>query len=121
MSLSNNAIPPFDGGTKIRLLHDSVGGHVKEIVQKFLDTLSARMQRFSNAYATHDLPTLYNEAHKLKGAAATFGAVYMAHLCAQMEQQCKMNILPPVELLDALETNAQFVTEAMTLAMENLE
>lgn len=116
----STSYPTFDNGHKIGLLYEEVGGYIKDIVHKFLNTLPERLARLSHAMKTEDLFLLQTEAHKLKGAAATLGAEQMTHLCYQLEQICLTGHTPPPALLTSLIDNAQLVTQLLTESVEHL-
>ncbi|MEO5334464.1 MAG: Hpt domain-containing protein [Magnetococcus sp. YQC-5] len=105
--------PPFDGGQKIRLLREEVGGYVKDLIDQFLVTLPDRIDSLANAICVKDFALVQLEAHKLKGAAAILGAEQMAHICNQLEQQCQAGQSLKPDLLPTLLANVQFVTEAL--------
>ncbi|MBF0165143.1 MAG: Hpt domain-containing protein [Magnetococcales bacterium] len=106
--------PLLDDGLKLRLLHDEVGGQVRDIVDKFLEILPDRLRHLAHSHARGDTVDFTIEAHRLKGAAATLGAERMAALCAHLEARGKAGILPEPALLHALDDLSIQVREIMT-------
>lgn len=106
--------PLLDNGLKLRLLHDEVGGQVRDIVEKFLEILPERLRLLAHSHAMGDTVHFYIEAHRLKGAAATLGAERMAALCAHLEERGKAGILPEPALLHTLDDLSVQVREIMT-------
>jgi CheY-like chemotaxis protein len=56
------------------------------LIRQFLDTTPERVEAIAAAAQGGEAEKLNREAHSLKGAAATFGAVRLASVCAELEQ-----------------------------------
>lgn len=52
---------------------DELGEAMRNIVEHFLRGLPTRLETITRAAALHDWPTLYAEAHKLKGIGGNVG------------------------------------------------
>ncbi|MBF0181388.1 MAG: Hpt domain-containing protein [Magnetococcales bacterium] len=96
----------LDGGEKLHLLHVDVGRYLDDIVAHFVSSIPMRLAAFTRAHADCDLPALRREAHKLKGAAATLGAIRLVDLCVELESLCQAERLPPANLLTVLGDDA---------------
>jgi HPt (histidine-containing phosphotransfer) domain-containing protein len=60
---------------------------LRDIVREFVDGLAARLEELRLAHAKLDWEALTTLAHRLKGAAGSYGYPQISKLCAGMEQQ----------------------------------
>jgi len=63
------------------------GALVDQVLQRFLDDLSAAHMELAGALGRADLDAIARTAHQLKGAAATVGAARIEALCLHMETE----------------------------------
>jgi HPt (histidine-containing phosphotransfer) domain-containing protein len=68
-----------------QLLADNPG--LRDIVQEFVEGLAARLDELNLAHQKSDWESLTTLAHRLKGAAGSYGYPQISTLCAEMEQQ----------------------------------
>ncbi len=62
-------------------------GDLREIVEQFVTDLSGRVAELQQAHERLDWDLLAMLAHRLKGAAGSFGYPELSQVCAAMEQQ----------------------------------
>jgi CheY-like chemotaxis protein len=62
------------------------GAGVDPLIRQFLDTMPGRVDAIAAAAERGDSGEIDREAHGLKGASATMGAVRLATVCAALEQ-----------------------------------
>jgi HPt (histidine-containing phosphotransfer) domain-containing protein len=62
------------------------GAGVDPLIRQFLETMPARVDAIAAAAERGDGGEIDREAHGLKGASATMGAVRLATVCAALEQ-----------------------------------
>ncbi|MBF0127970.1 MAG: Hpt domain-containing protein, partial [Magnetococcales bacterium] len=67
-------------------LRRETGAGFVRVVELFLDNLAPRIEALEQAWRDGERDVLRQQAHKLKGSCATFGALRLAALCAQMEE-----------------------------------
>jgi HPt (histidine-containing phosphotransfer) domain-containing protein len=58
------------------------------LITAFLDSLDPQIASMRATLEKGDTAELADLAHGLKGAAASIGAIYLAHLCAGLEEIC---------------------------------
>ena len=68
-----------------QLLTDDPG--LRDIVQEFVENLATRVDDLKRAHAALDWEMLTTLAHRLKGAAGSYGYPDISKLCAEMERQ----------------------------------
>ena len=66
-------------------------GDLRDIVVEFVDGLTARMGELRTAHEKLDWDQLTTLAHRLKGAAGSYGYPEISHLCAEMEQKFRQH------------------------------
>jgi CheY-like chemotaxis protein len=66
-------------------------GAVKEMVQLFFSEIPAMMAGVRSAALKQDWESLAKHSHTLKGACASFGAISLADLAAEIEQAAKVS------------------------------
>lgn len=66
-----------------QLLLEDAG--LRDIVEEFVAGLTSRLQELREAYAKLDFGTLALLAHRLKGAAGSYGYPDISRVCADME------------------------------------
>lgn len=62
---------------------------VKEIIDIFLKTTPQTVQDLETAVGEGDVDSIRRLVHSLKGTVGTFGALHLAELCRQLDQQIK--------------------------------
>ncbi len=60
-------------------------GDLRDIVVEFVDGLADRLGELRTAHEKLDWDQLTTLAHRLKGAAGSYGYPEISHLCAEME------------------------------------
>ncbi len=60
-----------------------------EMIELFLEESTKRMQHIDQLIISKDMTEMGNQAHALKGSAATFGAVLLVPVAQQLELACK--------------------------------
>jgi two-component system, sensor histidine kinase and response regulator len=75
-------------------LRRDFGSDIKPTLEKFLDKLPYRLDAISDAINKGDPNSLSKAAHKLKGAAATFGTERLADISRQFEMIGKSDQIP---------------------------
>jgi HPt (histidine-containing phosphotransfer) domain-containing protein len=60
---------------------------LREVVEEFVDGLNVRVQELRQAHDQLDWEQLVTLAHRLKGAAGSYGYPDISHLCAEMERR----------------------------------
>ncbi len=76
----------------LRKLSNMIGGEVedlKELVEDFITLIPQQIESMRSAYAAGDRAALRIAVHSTKSNARDLGALELAELCAQLEQQCK--------------------------------
>jgi len=70
-------------------LRESVGPEeLSRLLERFAGETRKRLLRIAEALRLEDLEALEEEAHTLKGSAATFGAAELGQRAAAVEQAC---------------------------------
>ncbi|NLS93294.1 MAG: PAS domain S-box protein [Planctomycetaceae bacterium] len=70
------------------------------LLKGFVDGLAERIEKIEAALAAHDVDSLIQTAHALKGAAGLYGYAQLAQLALQLEMQAREGAaLPEVEAL----------------------
>lgn len=80
----------FDRETLLQRL-DGDEELLKEIVEVFLQDTPSRIQSLKDAMSKNDTENIRREAHSLKGAAGSVGAVALQELAAELEALAKSN------------------------------
>ncbi|WP_148862798.1 ATP-binding protein [Marinobacter fonticola] len=87
-----------------RLITETSESVVDRMVQVFIREVERRLNELLDAFARGDCHRVEDEAHTIKSNASTFGAVYLASLCKEIEQSCKRmdkekvaNLIPELE------------------------
>ena len=62
---------------------------LRDIVKEFVDNLASRVEEFRTAHEKLDWDTLVSLAHRLKGAAGSYGYPDISKLCAEMEHELR--------------------------------
>jgi signal transduction histidine kinase/CheY-like chemotaxis protein/HPt (histidine-containing phosphotransfer) domain-containing protein len=100
------------------------GKSADPIIRQFLDTMAERVEAIADVAQGGDAEQIEREAHGLKGASATLGAVRLARVCAELEEAGhKADLARALTLVDelvaaadatrtALETSLAAATEA---------
>jgi len=60
---------------------------LRDIVEEFVDNLTERVEEMQQAFQKTDWEMLTTFAHRLKGAAGSYGYPDISKLCAEMEQR----------------------------------
>ncbi len=83
MSASDNPAPP----AKLisQLLQEDA--ELRDIVEEFVAGLDTRLSELREAHAKLDFAMLSTLAHRLKGAAGSYGYPEISRICADMEQK----------------------------------
>lgn len=95
-------------------LDEAVLGALQEVMEQeyplLLDTfLSDSRVRLQQLHAASDVEALSQAAHSLKGSSSNMGAVQLAELCRQLEQQADR--LSPEQIVQLL----QAITDEMAI------
>ncbi|MBF0132070.1 MAG: PAS domain S-box protein [Magnetococcales bacterium] len=99
---------------KWRLFQSDLGSSVGRVVQKFLECLPERQTCVCNALAQGDAKSLEDTCHKLKGGAATLGAIRFSRICAEIEKGAKGgDLVAAGALRDVFNTECQRITLAL--------
>jgi PAS domain S-box-containing protein len=92
---------------------DADGDHFPEYVELFCEAISEAQRDL--AEAANDLEALRAIAHRLRGAAANFGAIRLMAICAGIEQHAAAgNLLETVDLLEPLGSEISRVVAALS-------
>ncbi len=70
-----------------QLLAEDAG--LRDIVKEFVDHLTVRINELRQAHEKLDWDALTTLAHRLKGAAGSYGYPDISTLCAEMEQKLR--------------------------------
>jgi PAS domain S-box-containing protein len=76
-----------------KLRHD-LGGNIDIPLNKFLEMLPERLQTILQTLEQNNPTEMSHAAHKLKGSAASFGAVHLQEICNKMESIGREGLLP---------------------------
>jgi two-component system, sensor histidine kinase and response regulator len=91
---------------------DAEGDHFPEYVELFCEAVVEAEREL--AEGSSDLEAFRAIAHRLRGAAANFGAIRLMALCAGIEQHAATgNLLETVDLLEPLGTELSRVVTAL--------
>lgn len=91
-----------------------VPGYVAGLMGTFLSDAPQRLRRMQAAHAGGEGPVLREEAHVLRAAAATVGAVAVAGLCAELEDASRAGRLLGIGArLDALAAQLERVAPVL--------
>jgi PAS domain S-box-containing protein len=89
---------------------------VKVITEIFVKDVSERLSLIRNAIETGNRDTLVFEAHCLKGSCRNIGAIKLAELCSQLENQKEIKVLDKeicLRYLNEIETISRMVKEQL--------
>jgi len=89
VATSKNAA--IDHAALIQMAEDTDPEMLPELIDIFITHAKERFLKMTDAAGRMDLVQLENEAHALKGSAATFGVMRLHQLASDMEQACKEN------------------------------
>lgn len=87
---------------------------LRDIVEEFVQGLSNRLTELRAAHAQLDFDQLALLAHRLKGAAGSYGYPDISHVCAEMEQQFRNH---EVNTFDRRLTELQQLVSAATAGL----
>jgi signal transduction histidine kinase/CheY-like chemotaxis protein/HPt (histidine-containing phosphotransfer) domain-containing protein len=91
------------------------GKSADPLIRQFVDTMSERVEAIADAAQRGDAEQVEREAHSLKGASATLGAVRLAEVCAELEEAgYKADLARALTLVDELVA----ATDATRAALE---
>ncbi|MBF0357634.1 MAG: PAS domain S-box protein [Magnetococcales bacterium] len=76
-----------------RLRHD-LGGDIDIPLKKFLEMLPERLQTIITTFEQKNPKEMSHATHKLKGSAASFGAVHLQDICHRIESIGRDGLLP---------------------------
>jgi CheY-like chemotaxis protein len=62
---------------------------VEEMIRMFIDDAQRQIGECTRLFAASDLPALEREAHSIKGAAASLGAIALAQAAGALEEACE--------------------------------
>lgn len=68
-----------------------------EIVEIFLDTAYADVQKLEDAYVSKDAQAASEAAHSLKGSAGNLGFMDIANLAAKLETEARKKIISNIQ------------------------
>jgi len=111
------AVTPIDEGVLagLRAFENSGSpGFLKDVIDRFLQSLPRRLASLREASEAEDAPTLERGAHGFKTSCATLGARRMSALCVQIEALARAGSTEgSAELLAALGVESERVREAL--------
>ncbi|HBC07195.1 MAG TPA: hypothetical protein DC046_06370, partial [Rhodospirillaceae bacterium] len=84
-----NTSTPIDHQILAALEADTSRDLVPELIQVFVKSADNRIAQITAHMAADDLAGIAAEAHALKSSSATFGAVSVRRLCAELETASK--------------------------------
>lgn len=84
--------PPHLDRAQLAQLKELLGNHFAELVARFLQDGTARLQTIKAAIVINDFDAIYAEAHGLKGSARNIGAHGLAPLCEELEDWGKQGV-----------------------------
>lgn len=76
----------------LRKLSTMIGGEIEdlhELIEDFITLIPQQIENMRSAHAAGDRAALRIAVHSTKSNARDLGALELAELCAQLEQQCK--------------------------------
>lgn len=89
-------LPPLDSQT-YKELQDLLGEEAedfwRELVDKFLEATPPKLQKIADAVRIADCVAIRASAHALRGACTSVGAMPLFHLCAQLEEMARNEIV----------------------------
>jgi HPt (histidine-containing phosphotransfer) domain-containing protein len=91
-----------------------LGDELNAVFELFIQQMPELMSDICNAQQANDIDALKAAAHTLKGSASSLGALRLAELCRQLQDQQDMQNL---ELI-ALVAEAKKVTESLAERLE---
>lgn len=80
---------------------------LRDVVEEFVEGLAGRVEELKKAYERMDFDMLTMLAHRLKGAAGSYGYPEISHICSQMEQRFRDH---------QLNDFAKFISELTSMA-----
>jgi HPt (histidine-containing phosphotransfer) domain-containing protein len=80
-------LPLVEGSTFVDLLANLGEETTSKLLQEFLEDTGQRCQRLATALDANDRVTVSNEAHSVKGAAASFGATRLCEIASELERE----------------------------------
>lgn len=95
-------------------LQEMLGDELNAVFELFIQQMPELMSDICNAQQANDIDALKAAAHTLKGSASSLGALRLAELCRQLQDQQDMQNL---ELI-ALVAEAKKVTESLAERLE---
>lgn len=97
-----------------RVADSSEGAMLQQIFASYLQDGSARLQHLRNTCAANDLQAVVVHSHALKGASLNIGAMQVARLSEQLEQQARAgSLLEPQAVLQQLEREFERVRNSV--------
>jgi signal transduction histidine kinase/CheY-like chemotaxis protein len=95
------------------------GKSADPLIRQFLDTMRDRVEAIVAAAQRGDADEVAREAHGLKGAAATLGAVRLATVCASLEEAGeKADLARALTLVDELSAAAEATDAALEATLD---
>ena len=87
-------------------------GFLASLTQTFLKHTEFLLEEMRVALVQNNFETLQRAAHSLKSSSAAIGAMPLAHLCKNLEQDClRQNYATLTQAVQALSTEFAKVTE----------
>lgn len=80
-------LPLVESSTFVDLLANLGEETTRKLLQEFLEDTGQRCQRLATALDANDRVTVSNEAHSVKGAAASFGAARLCKIASDLERE----------------------------------
>jgi signal transduction histidine kinase/CheY-like chemotaxis protein len=94
------------------------GKSADPLIRQFIDTMVERVEAIVDVAQRGDAGQIEREAHSLKGASATLGAVRLATVCAELEEAgYKADLARALTLVDELVAAADATREALEASL----
>lgn len=77
----------------------NIDADLQDLIPQFIENRKKDIETLDLLVANDDLTAIANLAHKIKGAAAGYGFVYLSDLAAQMEIAAKSHQSAPLKSL----------------------
>ncbi|WP_051260981.1 hybrid sensor histidine kinase/response regulator [Desulfovibrio inopinatus] len=88
----------------------SLNHRLERLIPLFIETVESDLNEMQRVYETHDAATLKRLAHKIKGAALSYGFEFIGQQCIEIEAACTANNLEKVG--DRITAMQQFLERA---------
>lgn len=68
-----------------------IDADLEDLIPQFLDNRKKDIETLQQLVEINDLPAVSQLAHKIKGAASSYGFIELSEIASQMEMQAKNN------------------------------